>query len=364
MNINRHNYETFFLLYVDKELSKEEMELVDNFIQLNPDLQLELNLFKQTVLPKESPIFPDKNILLKSESISEKEEQLLLYLDNELSPADRAAMQQLVLQDIAAQNFLQSIASTKLVADEKIVFPNKATLYKEEGGKIIYFNWRKLATAAILFGIGTWATLQFINTSKPGVKDITITENPSTKLQSPSTSSKNIKVDVIVKTSTIASMATDNTEDPAARGIKKQRAIASSSMAQKEMAQKESNNLPKPLQNFNVNNSNQSSIAAVLPSTMKPGNKIKIVTTNPINNNITTVNATESSMTNYAINTVYTNNSMEESDNNGLLSINNEKVKKTKLGGFLRKVKRVIERNTNIKTGNGIKVAGFDIAIQ
>ena len=40
-----------------------------------------------------------------------------------------------------------------------------------------------------------------------------------------------------------------------------------------------------------------------------------------------------------------------------------ENVKRTKLGGFIRKVKRMVERNTNIKTDNGIKVAGFDIAL-
>jgi hypothetical protein len=42
-----------------------------------------------------------------------------------------------------------------------------------------------------------------------------------------------------------------------------------------------------------------------------------------------------------------------------------EKVKKTKIGGFFRKVKRVVERTTNIKTGgNNFKVANLEFAIQ
>jgi hypothetical protein len=42
-----------------------------------------------------------------------------------------------------------------------------------------------------------------------------------------------------------------------------------------------------------------------------------------------------------------------------------EKVKKTKLGGFLRKASRVFARNANIKPGgNKIKVANLEFAIQ
>ena len=43
--------------------------------------------------------------------------------------------------------------------------------------------------------------------------------------------------------------------------------------------------------------------------------------------------------------------------------MNEENVKRSKLGGFIRKVKRVVERTANIKTDNSIKVAGFDIAL-
>jgi hypothetical protein len=64
------------------------------------------------------------------------------------------------------KNFFDSIAATKLDAKERIVFPDKAVLYKKEKNTIIYFNWRKLAVAAILLGLGTWTTLQLITPSK------------------------------------------------------------------------------------------------------------------------------------------------------------------------------------------------------
>ena len=54
-----------------------------------------------------------------------------------------------------------------------------------------------------------------------------------------------------------------------------------------------------------------------------------------------------------------------ENNNDRVLFMDEEKIKKTKLGGIFRKVKRVFERNTNIKSGdNNIKVANLEFAIQ
>ena len=48
-NINRHNYETFFLLYIDNELSVTEKKTVDEFVDANPDLQEELIMLQQSI---------------------------------------------------------------------------------------------------------------------------------------------------------------------------------------------------------------------------------------------------------------------------------------------------------------------------
>ncbi len=47
MIINRHNYEEFFLLYIDNELDGGQQTAVEKFVEQNPDLGKELEMLKQ-----------------------------------------------------------------------------------------------------------------------------------------------------------------------------------------------------------------------------------------------------------------------------------------------------------------------------
>lgn len=53
--INLHNYETWLMLYLDNELTAAEREAVAAFISAHPDVQEELNGLKETLLQQELP---------------------------------------------------------------------------------------------------------------------------------------------------------------------------------------------------------------------------------------------------------------------------------------------------------------------
>jgi hypothetical protein len=67
MNINRDNYEEYFLLYIDRELSGDEQKALESFVRRNPDLEKELERLKQTVAPPPVIVFENKDILLREE---------------------------------------------------------------------------------------------------------------------------------------------------------------------------------------------------------------------------------------------------------------------------------------------------------
>jgi len=67
MDISRNNYETSFLLYLDRELGPAEMLKVEKFLTENPDLQKEFELLQQTIFLPEEIVFDQKELLLHKE---------------------------------------------------------------------------------------------------------------------------------------------------------------------------------------------------------------------------------------------------------------------------------------------------------
>ena len=73
MNINRNNYEEYFLLYADNELTKAERKMVEVFVKENPELKEEFCMLKLTIrLPDEDIKLEDKSFLMKKEFLFDK----------------------------------------------------------------------------------------------------------------------------------------------------------------------------------------------------------------------------------------------------------------------------------------------------
>lgn len=163
IQINRHNYEEFFLLYVDRELSPAAVTAVEQFIKDNPDLADELTALQQATLPLDDALVFDKTSLFRNAeneiSLENSTEQFLLYVDDELTPAQRQSVETFVLQHPALQESFVQLKQTKLPA-EHIPFPDKQLLYKKESDRkpVIYMRWMRMVAAAavIAFGFFLW----------------------------------------------------------------------------------------------------------------------------------------------------------------------------------------------------------------
>ncbi len=390
MNINRHNYEVFFLLYVDNELSAAEKKAVDVFVQENTDLQGELLLLQQTVVKADNIVLEKKDWLYMEEGISALQENLLLFADDELSATDKKAVEALLATDKLAHTEWNILQQTKLQPDTDIVFTDKQSLYRTEGGKVVGFKWWRAAAAAVLLGFGIWTGMSIYKNNfktTTGAAEIA-RENKIISNQG--------KTEIPVN-QTAAESQTPGNNDPQNRGTagtEKNQAdkltknngqpnikmIRQNTIGQKEnitvrenSIKKPDNNLPESyLENINRNERNKIIVAGVLPQNNKNAdasgvnsgivkNNIKEKVTNSGIDKLT--NSSSDQSTTAVIPVVYANTDTEN-NNDRILYMDENKAKRTALGGFLRKAKRMIERNTSIKTGDGLKVAGFEIALK
>lgn len=158
--INRHNYEAFFLLYVDGELPAAAKQAVDQFVQENPDLAAELDMLRKTLLfPDESIRFANKERLYKAGSqvidLTNYEEKFLSYIDNELTTTESQSVETFVLQHPALQADFIALQQTKLEATT-IAFPDKPSLYRTAKTEkpVAYLRWWRVAAAAAVIGLG------------------------------------------------------------------------------------------------------------------------------------------------------------------------------------------------------------------
>ena len=176
ININRHNYEEFFLLYVDRELSATERVAVEQFVQENPDLQHELEALQQTFLTEDMRLeMPDKSALYKDEAsginLQNHTTYFLMYVDEELSTTEKQAVETFVLQNPSLQESFMQLKQTKLPI-EQIPFPDKTLLYRSEEREkkpVVYMRWWRMAAAAAVIGF----TFMIWTLSPSDIKSIT-----------------------------------------------------------------------------------------------------------------------------------------------------------------------------------------------
>jgi hypothetical protein len=181
IHITRHNYEEYFLLYVDNELSAAERMAVEAFVSSHPDLREELDILLQTtVLEASHTSIGDKSFLMAdSMKVNAMDDSLLLYLDNELKGQEKRKVEEILRSNSDYQLQYNLLLRTKLQA-EKISYPNKAELYRRTeratGG-----YWLRVAAAIIV--IAAITLVYFLNADNTTVPPAVADVQPKTEQQ-------------------------------------------------------------------------------------------------------------------------------------------------------------------------------------
>ena len=332
--ISLANYEEYFLLYADNELTPVEKTSVHNFISAHPQLQQELDLILQTKLPAEEISLENKETLLAHNMRSiAVDETLLLYIDNELNEGEKRVVEQKLKTDTSYQLQYELLLKTKPVSLDEIVYPYKKELYRYEEKKWFSVYWMRIAAAVIiLLGMGVFL---FTYQPKPAVsvaegskktepvKKLPVAVETKTDVAVETKATKEV-TPTVIKTGEpddVPNVVRNLKKKPIQHQIKKEIVAPSIEDEQENVAVNEEK---EPEQKIIINKNSD------------------IVSKQTINNKTVTpplVGTLDDQTT-----------SLVTAVQRDVVKIDNEK--KSSLKGFLRKATRFIERRTNITTTN------------
>jgi hypothetical protein len=191
MQINRANYEIWFIDWLDGNLNSLEAEALKHFLKENPDLREEFNDLSSDSLTPPSISFSDKDLLKKSPSdisVSQFEFMCTACLENDLSESQQRELKEIVDSSPDKKKTFNLIQKTRIIPPE-MIYGNKNQLMKQTVyHKVIRLSFIGIAAAAaIALLLVTISVLQV--DSPPEIKKYSQTVVPDSTLEaSPSTS--------------------------------------------------------------------------------------------------------------------------------------------------------------------------------
>ncbi len=366
LKVERHNYEEYFLLYVDNELNAEQRLAVENFIAQNEDLRPAFEMLQQATLPLVDIHFNQKDSLLKKEtgiSINNYETYFLLSVDNELNNTEKASVEKFVLQHPKLQDEFTLLHKTKL-KPEAIIFNNKKALLRKER-RVVSMLWMRMSVAAAVIGIVafSWFALNDDNnlmTAPVAINNPTVNPKEANKIQknNEQTVTRNI-VDPLQ--SKAAVLKVKNKSNPTTKFVETKSPLHKQDQIEYLVRQK-NENIPQPIvpdNNITVaTNKNETSIIP-LPNTIgTPGANNKINSTSvaiAASNQLSVEQPVIASQAVYkeVINT-------DEEDKS--VYIGNLQINKNKIKSLFKKASGIFgKRREKDPTEKSVQVAGFEI---
>ncbi|MES2680190.1 MAG: hypothetical protein V4635_09910 [Bacteroidota bacterium] len=144
--INRHNYEAFLLDYLEGNLSEALRAELSLFAITHPELEIDLDDLNLPVFKADQQVpdlHDDFKLHLKKTELNFPDEELLNYLDNNLTEAEQKVVEDKLLKDKELAADFALYKKTILSPDPALGFQNKTSLLKTEDE--LFINNRALA---------------------------------------------------------------------------------------------------------------------------------------------------------------------------------------------------------------------------
>lgn len=376
MNINRYNYEEFFLLYIDNELDTTERKAVENFVERNADLKKELLTLQQSTFSADkNVVFKDKGALRQYTSNEQRinpnnyEQFFIDYSDDELSHKEKAAVELFVYRHPQFQEEFELIQGLRLLPDLSVTFPDKKALCRfEKEQKPVSHSWWRIAAAAVVLLIAGSLWLNndpFSRTVKPVTK-VTISKHPE-HLPKAITNKSNpqIKSTAIPESNPIVDVKTNNDEQTLSARIKL------------ESSRQKKNYIYKVNESKYSNNQVSSDVNS--PIKHETATMVKAIIKQPINTELASDKTSEPSAAGKTIidqpiltdelisrsnDVIYVSTLSSKDENTFLTNIPIDS--RSSLRRVFRKASRLIEKTTALRSGrkSGILIGNIEIALQ
>ncbi|MBO9566353.1 MAG: hypothetical protein J7621_26500 [Niastella sp.] len=396
MNINRHNYEEYFLLYVDNELNIAQRKAVETFVAENPDLRAELIMLQQSILPADNTVFTGKHDLLKNTTapnpVNETncEEYFVQYADDELSNEQKDQVEQFVYRNPQHQEAFELLQQIKLMPDTSIVYPDKYALYRHEENEkapVIRMRWWRIAAAAVvLIFAGAMGWNMVTNgggkdhTDQSGPQVAAVNGKDSGKTQQPATTVQEQTQDNFASNDKTPVTTADKATDLAAT-TDKDKTVKDNKQNNQTLPKVITPVSPAPEDKMAANkgnevkNNNTEPKVPIVPNVQQKQDvainaEIKVIDPTNRGTITTVVESKDLAVVTPKVNpelikqTVVT----QEIDPDEIFAVNdNNNNKKNKSRGFFRKVSRVFDKATNADPDHeksSIRIASFEIALK
>jgi hypothetical protein len=155
MEINRQNYESFLIDYMDGRLPEHMVGALLVFLKNNPDIDREISSLQDFVYTPEQIIYKEKSLLKKTflsdiPGLSKFEQLSIGYLENDLSDNQKNELNGLIKN--STQKLLEHhlIQQTRLNPDKNLFYPDKQALKKQT---IFSTYYKRVVLYAIAAGI-------------------------------------------------------------------------------------------------------------------------------------------------------------------------------------------------------------------